>query len=97
MPGAAACGLTIVHDHPWLKPGWAYAHSGLAGTIIDPGGAANRTSHGFYDEAGQDFHLADSTGCIDRSAPTCFAALLIVCMTWYNTSWQFSDILIEED
>ena len=59
----------------WVKAGWSDSHSGLTGSITDNGGHVNGTTPGFVDFAGQDFHLASSSGCVDAAASLAAAVL----------------------
>ena len=41
------------------------SHSGLTGTIDDDGSGVTGASPGFVNETAQDYHLAQSSTCID--------------------------------
>jgi len=56
----------ILHLHyNWLKTGWQESHSGLTGVIYDEGGNVIGDNPGFMDATAQDYHLNDSSACID--------------------------------
>jgi hypothetical protein len=56
----------ILHlNNNWLKTGWQGSHSGLTGIIYDEGRMVNGESPGFVDAAAQDYHLMNSSVCID--------------------------------
>jgi hypothetical protein len=56
----------ILHlNNNWLKTGWTGSHSGLTGIIYNEGGMVNATNPGFVNEASQDYHLNNTSVCID--------------------------------
>jgi hypothetical protein len=52
----------------WLKTGWQESHSGLTGVVTDEGGMVTGASPGFVDASTQDYHLDESSVCIDAGA-----------------------------
>ncbi|RLB56887.1 MAG: polysaccharide-degrading enzyme [Deltaproteobacteria bacterium] len=65
--------LTLMHN--WMKPGRSDSHGTLSGSITDDGSGVSGAAPGFVDEAGQDYHLALGSSCIDAAA-TLNAAVL---------------------
>jgi hypothetical protein len=57
-------GILHLHNN-WLKTGWQESHSGLTGVIYDEGGNVIGDNPGFMDATAQDYHLNDSSACID--------------------------------
>ncbi|MHC4713466.1 MAG: DNRLRE domain-containing protein [Planctomycetota bacterium] len=52
--------------HNWMKPGYVDSHEGaFAGTVNDDATTVTGASPGFVNEAGQDYHLAGASACID--------------------------------
>ena len=49
----------------WLKDGWRISHSSFSGSVDDDGSSILGFSPGFYDEGGEDYHLADSSSAIN--------------------------------
>ena len=51
----------------WFKTGWVESHEGgnFQGTVIDSGGIITGELPGFVDWNAEDFHLSDSSICID--------------------------------
>ncbi len=64
----------LILRHNWFKTGWRDSHSGVAGSIDDDGSSVTGDDPGFEDLAGQDFHLADGSACIDAGGPLDAAA-----------------------
>jgi parallel beta-helix repeat protein len=59
----------ILHlKNNWLKTGWQESHSGLTGVIYNEGGMVTGESPGFVDTTAQDYHLNNSSMCIDAGA-----------------------------
>lgn len=58
---------TLRMSHNWLKPGWKHSHAGkeFEGEVIDDGTQITGRKPGFVDFAGQDFHLAAGSPCIN--------------------------------
>jgi hypothetical protein len=57
-------GNLIIRNN-WIKSGWVISHSGFQGTFVDSGGIIEGTSPGFLDFNDEDFHLNDSSPCIN--------------------------------
>jgi hypothetical protein len=56
----------VLHlNNNWLKTGWQGSHSGLTGVIYNEGGMVTGESPGFVDITAQDYHLNNSSMCID--------------------------------
>lgn len=53
--------------HNWFKPGYRSSFSTLLGTINDDGTSVTGSAPGFVNEAGQDYHLAPASACIDAA------------------------------
>jgi hypothetical protein len=49
----------------WLKTGWQDSHSGLTGVIYNDEGIVTGESPGFIDAIAQNYHLSDSSSCIN--------------------------------
>ena len=60
--------------HNFFKPGRVDSHSGLSGSIQDDGTSILAAEPGFLDEAGDDFHLAAGSVCLDQAGPLAPAA-----------------------
>jgi hypothetical protein len=54
--------------HNWLKPGFVSTFGTLTGTINHDGTSVLGSSPGFVNEAGQDYHLAAGSACINAGA-----------------------------
>jgi hypothetical protein len=52
---------TLKYGGNLFKPGFVASHSGLTGVVTDLGGNVSASSPGFVDEAGQEFHLLESS------------------------------------
>jgi len=52
-------------SHNWIQSGYVDTHDTLEGTINDDGTSIGGASPGFVDEGAQDYHLSDSSPCID--------------------------------
>jgi hypothetical protein len=56
----------ILHiKNNWLKTGWQESHSGLTGVIYNDGGVVTGESPGFIDAIAKDYHLHDSSACVN--------------------------------
>jgi hypothetical protein len=51
--------------HNWFKPGWVLAFVTPSGTVNDDHTSIEGASPGFVDEAGQDYHLAAASACVN--------------------------------
>jgi parallel beta-helix repeat protein len=49
----------------WIKPGWVKSFSSFVGSVNDDGTMVSGSSPGFVDEAGQDYHLAAGSQCVN--------------------------------
>jgi len=58
---------SVYLSHNWIRSGWVASHQGadFAGELNDDGTNIAGESPGFADEAGQDYHLAPGSACID--------------------------------
>lgn len=60
-------GNLIVRNN-WLKTGWVVSHGNFQGTFIDSGGSIEGIEPGFVDFTNEDFHLADTSTCVDAGS-----------------------------
>jgi len=54
-------------SHNWFTQGWVDVHGTLDGVINDDGSGQEGLDPGFEDAAGQDFHLATGSPCLDAA------------------------------
>ena len=66
---------TLRLSHNWMKAGWVDSHDTFGGSITDDGTGITGSVPGFTDEAGQDYHLADGSDCIDAATDLLAAVL----------------------
>ncbi len=67
-------GNLIVRNN-WLKTGWIISHSNFQGTFVDSGGLVEGIEPGFVDFVNEDFHLLDTSSCVNTGSPLAPAVL----------------------